>query len=89
MQPPIPPQVQAAIMQSAGLGGLSVGQLQALLAAQQQQDGGPGGLARSQSTSAVMQQQASPRNARFAAAMQAQVSSCTFSSTPPCSRVAL
>jgi hypothetical protein len=67
------PQVQAALMQSAGLGGLSVGQLQAFLAAQDA-GGGGGGLPRSASTSAVMQQQLGPQmNNRLAAALQAQV----------------
>jgi hypothetical protein len=66
-------QVQAALMQSAGLGGLSVGQLQAFLAAQDA-GGGGGGLPRSASTSAVMQQQLGPQmNNRLAAALQAQV----------------
>ena len=66
-------QVQAALMQSAGLGGLSVGQLQAFLAAQDA-GGGAGGLPRSASTSAVMQQQLGPQmNNRLAAALQAQV----------------
>lgn len=60
-------------MQSAGLGGLSVGQLQAFLAAQDA-GGGAGGLPRSASTSAVMQQQLGPQmNNRLAAALQAQV----------------
>ena len=68
-------QVQAALMQSAGLGGLSVGQLQAFLAAQDA-GGGAGGLPRSASTSAVMQQQLGPQmNNRLAAALQAQVRS--------------
>lgn len=61
-------------MQSAGLAGLSVGQLQVLIAGQDA-GGGGGGLARSASTSAVMQPQLNPQlNARLAAALQAQVS---------------
>jgi hypothetical protein len=62
-------------MQSAGLAGLSVGQLQAFLAAQDA-GGGAGGLPRSASTSAMMQQQLGPQlNNRLASALQAQVMS--------------
>lgn len=72
-------QVQAALMQSAGLAGMSVGQLQALLAGQQEAAGAAAGMARSHSSSAVMQQHGNPRNARFAAALQAQVSASACS----------
>lgn len=65
-------QVQAAFMQSAGLAGLSVGQLQALLAGQDGAAAGINGLPRSASTSAVPQQQQPQLNARLAAAIQAQ-----------------